>query len=380
MTEIHNTDEKFVFDDLVFLKPIAIPGGNFFIRIRKNNSALYLQPPQCKTKQGIVKTGKKYYSDLMFTNENEDFIRWMETLESHCQKVIFDNRMLWFEGDMDMHDIENYFTSPIKLFKSGKFYITRTNVSLISGEPTLKIYDENENQLDIDSINDKTSIMTVLEIQGIKFSARSFQIEIELKQIMTLSNNDIFEKCVLKPISSKESRPIIETNNYSLIEDNKVQIEKRQHIEPVIERIVTSPSPDLTFCGENTQVETLPSRIYNDKEVISDPSAQIFLTSDNVIENRKNKTDYLEEVDFDLEELPKDEAVQLKQRNDVYYEMYREAKRKARIARDLALSSYLEAKRIKNTYMLDEVKDSDESDLEREEDQEIIIESTNIDE
>jgi hypothetical protein len=46
--------------------------------------------------------------------------------------------------------------------------------------------------------------------------------------------------------------------------------------------------------------------------------------------------------------------------------MYREARRKAKIARNLALSSYLEAKRIKNTYMLDNIKDSDDSDLEME--------------
>ena len=47
--------------------------------------------------------------------------------------------------------------------------------------------------------------------------------------------------------------------------------------------------------------------------------------------------------------------------------MYKEAKRKARMARDLALSSYLEAKRIKNTYMLDNLEDSESSDLEMEE-------------
>ena len=33
--------------------------------------------------------------------------------------------------------------------------------------------------------------------------------------------------------------------------------------------------------------------------------------------------------------------------------MYKEAKRKARVARDLANSSYLEARRIKNLYMLE---------------------------
>ena len=47
--------------------------------------------------------------------------------------------------------------------------------------------------------------------------------------------------------------------------------------------------------------------------------------------------------------------------------MYREARRKAKLARNLALSAYLEAKKIKNMYMLDEINDNDdqsESDLE----------------
>ena len=52
----------------------------------------------------------------------------------------------------------------------------------------------------------------------------------------------------------------------------------------------------------------------------------------------------------------------LKKRNDVYYEMYREALRKAKLAKEMALANYLEAKRIKNTYMLDEL--NDDSDFE----------------
>ena len=44
--------------------------------------------------------------------------------------------------------------------------------------------------------------------------------------------------------------------------------------------------------------------------------------------------------------------------------MYREACRKAKIAIDLALSSYLEAKRIKNQYMLDDLTESDDSENE----------------
>ena len=86
---------------------------------------------------------------------------------------------------------------------------------------------------------------------------------------------------------------------------------------------------------------------------------------DKPLESSAPKTD-IEEIEFHLEQISPEDTVQIKQRNEVYYEMYREARKKAKIAKDLALSSYLEAKRIKNTYMLDDIIDSDDSDLEEE--------------
>ena len=54
--------------------------------------------------------------------------------------------------------------------------------------------------------------------------------------------------------------------------------------------------------------------------------------------------------------------MQLKEKTEVYYQMYREAKQKAKLAKSLALSSYMEARRIKNLYMLDDIDSSDDDD------------------
>jgi len=56
------------------------------------------------------------------------------------------------------------------------------------------------------------------------------------------------------------------------------------------------------------------------------------------------------------------EPMKLKKPTEVYYEIYRKARKKAREAKKKAISAYLEAKRIKNTYLLDEIVSSDESD------------------
>jgi hypothetical protein len=75
------------------------------------------------------------------------------------------------------------------------------------------------------------------------------------------------------------------------------------------------------------------------------------------------------EIDFDVPLLEEsqikmdDEPTELKDRREIYLKLYREAKEKAKMARNLALMAYLEKNEIKNTYMLDDVE-SDEDDDE----------------
>jgi hypothetical protein len=373
---IYDTDDSFNFEKLVLTKPSLISGGNYFIRCLVNNNPLYIQPPKCKTKQGFTKAGKRFSCDLMFTNENENFIRWMENLENHCQQFIFKNRVKWFDGDMELHDIENYFTSPLKLYKSGKYYIARVNVNTVLNKPSLKIYDENENEVDMETINDNTNVVTIVEIQGIKCSSRSFQIEIELKQMMVLQPTNIFEKCIIKSSSVQPQKSIDNSTalvtsiiNESTIGEPDIIVGKDKNDENDEKK------------DENDEIIENHETIEKDAEPIEEEKKETDISEQSVNDNNDMLPDVIdttvisiqdgiEEIDFNLEELKEDDTIQIKKRNDVYYEMYREARRKAKIARDLALSSYLEAKRIKNTYMLNDIDDSDDSDLEMEEDNE----------
>jgi len=365
MENIYETNDSFKFDKLNLLKPVSVSGGNYFIRFTIDGNYLYVQPPKCKTKQGIIKAGKKYYTDLMFSNANDQFIRWMENLETYCHQFIYKNREQWFEGEMEMHDIENYFTSPMKIFKSGTFYIVRTNIPSGLGKPTLKIYDEFEKEVSMESINEHTDLMTIIEIQGIKCSAKSFQIELEIKQMMVFKSVNLFERCIIK---SGEIKKQTEQNSQQIILTDETTVLKKLEEEDdeekpdqVDEYVLqdASESPETVIDEERGKdLEIVDESYKNESEIKEHLEQEV----QQVI--TKNKNDDIEEVDFGLEQLSSEDTIQIKQRNDVYYEMYREARKKAKIAKDLALSSYLEAKRIKNTYMLNDIVDSDSSDLE----------------
>jgi hypothetical protein len=70
------------------------------------------------------------------------------------------------------------------------------------------------------------------------------------------------------------------------------------------------------------------------------------------------------DADFPLEDITdsnteKEPPLRLKKRNDVYYKLYKEMRQRAREAKREAFANYLEAKRIKNTYLLEDVSDSE---------------------
>jgi hypothetical protein len=340
-------------------------GGNYFIKFLMNGSPLYIQPPKCRTKGGIAKAGKKLYSDLMFTNENPDFIQWMEDLESTVCKSIYENRAKWFESEMELHDIENYFTSPLKIYKSGKFYLVRTNIPTRLGKISLTIYDEEENVVDHESLKEETNLITILEVQGIKCSARSFQIEIEVKQMMTLNPTDLFEKCIIKT----NSKPKIQSEPEPE-EKEEIQVENITMTALPVSEILEEPShieekkSESNDLGLNDILDQDEQEEPNNQEnpVSTDPQT-VEPVLDIGLENEIIE-DSLAEFNLELDTVPETETVQLKPRNDVYYEMYRAAKRKAKMAKNLALKSYLEAKNIKSTYMLDDVSDTDSDEYD----------------
>ena len=329
MDKIYDTDSTFHFDKLHLSKPIS-QNGTYFIKYNIGDFPLYIRPPKAILKQ-IVKSTKKSHCDLIFSQENDEIIQWMENLENHSQQVIFKNREQWFESGLELEDIENSFTSPMKSFKSGKFYILRTNITQRLGKINSKIFNEDEIDISLDDVSCNSSVMTILEIQGIKCSSKSFQIDIELKQMMVLNPVDLFEKCILKkktvlqePLGKKES-----------LENSIVDIEE-------------------DFIKEK-------------EEILEEKNDLEKMNSLNIV-LEKNDSNELCEVEFNLDEMSKDDTFKLRERDDVYYEMYKEARRKAKVAKDLALSAYLEAKDIKNKYMLDDVSDSDESDMDSDED------------
>uniref|UniRef100_A0A6C0HVN4 Uncharacterized protein n=1 Tax=viral metagenome TaxID=1070528 RepID=A0A6C0HVN4_9ZZZZ len=375
MENICYPNKLFDFSDITLAHPTSIQGGAYFTKILQKNKPLYIEAPKCLTKQGFVKNGKKMYTELMFNINDEEFIHWIENLEVKCQKLIYDKSDVWFQNKLEMNDIESAFTSPLRIYKSGKFYLMRVNVKMnySTNNPHIKIYNENETALTIDDVNVETNVISIMEVQGIKFTSRNFQIELELKQLMVLNTDIIFDSCLIKTTGNNNKIQAIDNNVFMKIQEEQM-LEEPMLEEPMLEEEPTKTLENTlsslslleklsdSIINEETQKPTIPFII---DVSANNPSPSPPIDDLNIEELSQDNLNELCEFDINTN-LNSLETITLKKPNQVYYEIYKEARKKAKSAKREAIVAFLEAKNIKKTYMLDDLdeSDSDDSDLD----------------
>jgi hypothetical protein len=230
---IYQPDMDFDFSKLHLAKPIVTANGSFFskINVTSNDESLFVYTPKSVTKQGMVITKDKTYTDLSFTLSNTNMIQWISTLEERLQQLIYEKRDLWFATEnIELDDIQNAFVPILKIYKNSNYvlraYIQQSKYQL-KGEPLL-LYNENEQPCTLQDVTETTPIITILEIQGIKFSQKSFHVPIVIKQIMLFQKTS-FTQCLIKPVQEDK-----ETQHVEPIKSEPIEI---QHVEPDIKVI-----------------------------------------------------------------------------------------------------------------------------------------------
>lgn len=413
----YEANEEFPFEKMSLGQPQAMQGGgSYFTKLTIENKPILIQLPKCNMKNGIVKTKRITYCDLMYDKHNFDnkLSEWVEHLEETCHNLIDTKKHLWFSNDLTKEDLETMMSSLVRLYKSGTKALMRTyiDVSRRNGNLKCHIFDENERIVDSNSVTDKTCIIPLVQIEGIKFTSRSFDVELKLAQMMVLEEKEeiVFNKsCMIKrrsPIqvdnvklekSLEHDNLTVSTQNSEIDEESKTSETNQDNNEDnedneVLEEvnIKTESEPENKITLENTEenetsgvtdvilgndsLEEVKLSLddLDDAEVIDDDENSVedkvsSLTEESLpdleeitleVKDELNPKLGIEEVELNIKDNA--EPITLKRPNEVYYEIYKAAREKAKHMRKVALEAYLEAKQIKTKYMLEDLDDSDE--------------------
>ena len=417
-SQIIEPNLDFDFNKLSLSQPNGLQGGSYFTKILLNNEPFYIQSPKCITKQGIVNSNKKIYCDLIYNQSDQVFIEWIEKLEEKCQELIFQKKDYWFHNDFDMNDIETAFTSPIKTYKSGRQYLMRTNLQVskqINYNVLCNVYDEDENLLQLNSITNEVDIIPLIHINGIKFSSKNFIFDLIVKQFMILKNEKKLDSClIIKKTNIKENNDNLEKSiNQEHVEErleepikeessneyekpvkekdsNEEEKDSNEEEKPVEEKDsneeekpVEEKYSDEEEKDSNEEEKPVEDESSNEEEKtdVKEPLDEESINEDKSLEDiekkdieentdkqvvdleslenievdDKNNLDSLEEVTLNIEN---DDSIKLNKREDLYYKLYKSAKEKAKIVRRQAINAYLEAKSIKDKYLLNDLETS----------------------
>ena len=414
--------EKIPLDDITLANPQGLQGGAYFSKLKLFGNSVTIQTPRCKTKNGIVKTEKKTYCDLMFDKDDDNVVDFLESIEDKVKNLIYEKKDKWFHTDMDMDTIDYHWQNILRSYKGTNIllrcFIKRPK-SRLNSQPTIQIYDEDETLLKIEDITKDKTIMGLLEITGLKFTSQSFSLEFNLTQAMVLKDKVFRNKCLIKPVSASEQTAEPTTNNVILnteelqsntvdnsddnsdvvendvevennntdeisdhdssnnieeavkdvsieqvqpeVEDNKLKLVNEHSIEEDIEEVVSNTSDSLQEDAMDVTDDNNAESLAKSEDQMTEPET---VDNESLIINTEplEKNTELSEINLVM---PEDkETVQLKKPDEVYLEIYKEVKRRAKEAKKRAIEAYLEAKRIKSLYLLDEIESSDdESEL-----------------
>lgn len=369
MRIVNLSQENILQEHLTLEEPTRVQGGAYFTKITYNNGVLFIQTPLIDNKNGVIESSKSNYIDLLFDinkkgaivkKEQENFIKNFEELENILKNKIKKNASKWFDNNMSDDDIDYFYNYTLKNGKNNKLLRSHLNK-----HDNILIFDKDEN---INSLGDikGNKIISIIEIKGIQITTTSLILKTVVKQVMIFKEENNFSKCLISRVEdykdvteddelknkSEETGETGETEEILKINDTGIKCENENEIKEKCNQT-----------AGNIEVEQELSN--NDVDIERNNIRQDILYINNTCKTGINK-DALEEIIPEIQE--EENPVVLKKPNEVYYELYKEARNKAKKAKKNFIIAYLEAKNIKNTYLIDDLDDntdiSDMSDID----------------
>lgn len=324
-------------------KKLQILSDNvYMIKVTNNeNNPILIQTPLCKINYSLLKNRCKTNIDIsnlyklqlsIQKQKNNDidlnfvtsFNNFIDNLENRIKNLILENSSKWF-NNFDEDDIDFFYKNILEYSNNeNDIYYTYFDIDNILERPNIKYYDDSLLILnDLSKLEniDNRLCSCILECRGVIFTSDKFYLCFVIKQILFSSiNKDNYDNEIDKCLFTK-----IKLNKKHK-ENHKQQQEQQEE-------------------GQQKQQEQQEQ--YQEL-------------------NEKKNSNYLEEINIDIDnisETNKDEF-KLKKPNEIYKDIYNEIKKRAYEYRKKSLQSYLEAKHIKNTYLLDEIDTSDSENSE----------------
>lgn len=372
-----------------------------------SDAAFTLQLPQCATKAGIIEQSSKTYVDLLFDSSDSDVKELVDLLiamEEEAAKQLHSRRGEWFDGNsenMTVQSFEDMFTPVVRYVNRQRNVCVRVHIPTssrgikqASTGYDCDVYDKSGKTRLLSDIRTDTQILPLVEVKEIRMASTSISLHLNLVECMIVIdsesvNDDVEQRLPARRLQlagasasgnvdrthTEESVDAEDDNLNNVSEEHQETHNEYQNDDRVVAETVAEVAEESNNYGakENEVIDSVnKGEVKKDDEVnestIRNPDENLLL-GDVEISKVEVESDNLEEIGvLDIDEA---EPIKLKKPDEVYKDIYKAAITKAKKLRQVALEAYLDAKKIKAKFMLEDIYDSDENGDEDEDDAEL---------
>lgn len=352
------------FENLRLHSPQPTQGGAYIANLALvNEGNLHVQLPKCSTRRGIVTTQSSRYTDLCFdAAANQELIDWILELENRCVDMVFQKRRTWFTEEMSRDDIEAMASPVARVYRGGANILLRVTVPRAkrSSTPACVVYNQEQEEIGLEAVTSDSAIIPLVAVAGVKFTTRSIEIELKLVQAMLLTTEPtVSEQCLItlpgpekvkadddaagceavdcaespdpaKPEATSNSGPLVTIAEEEAMPEPELSADQGGDEAGTVAEAVDLPGEDPP-CTEPDDSGVAASPVCTDDEgaVVSDSDDQ----------------------DTELREVevsnPGDGHMELLDPQEVYANLYKAARARAKTFKKRAIQAAMEAARIK---------------------------------
>ena len=244
-----------------------------YYKLMNNNPlSIYLETPKLKTVSGIFKEGDEYYIEMELSLEGYDssFYEFIEKIDEKNVVSCHYNSNVWFNKQLPLKTIEQFYKSPIKINLNGKNPTMIFKIPTYKGKILLEVYNQQKKLINMNKLCINDEMIAIIKFSGLRFLKQQFIAEWEIYKIKLLKIIDednlpsgyFFSDETdvnIEPLEKQEKKQINENNiffnleeeNINFINDNNINIEEPQPEnteEPQPVENIEEPQPN-----ENTE-------------------------------------------------------------------------------------------------------------------------------
>jgi hypothetical protein len=292
------------FEQIEYYNPQRDKDGSListvFYKFMKNNPlSIYLETPKLKTTTGIIKNGDDYFIELELSLEgcNSSFYEFIEKFDEKNIVYSHYNSSEWFNKNLPLKTIEEFYKSPIKIKFDGKNPTMIFKIPTVKGKMLLEVYNQQKQIININKLCAGDEVTAIIKFNGLRFLKQEFIAEWEIYKIklFKIIDEDILpsgyffsDDTIDNPMEHQEPTQLSEKENnvfFNLSEEdyhNEEEIRKENESNIINDNILENTTNE-PIEEENTTTEPI-----EEEHTTTEPIEEHNTTNEPIEEEQAN--------------------------------------------------------------------------------------------